>query len=408
MNNSIIIIVALVIIIILLLLVIFNIKYEGMNVFQIKTKQAFEKLNGETFDDTAQDVIKYGKLIPNPEPIDNFRIGTTLLLNAKDPVSAKEYFADLLNDIIDDNNVNMTLVPNILDNIQDFRNEYEELNNLPLQDALLSYYNKSKKEMQLLNEEFKDTPNKAVKILEAKKLQVYENKHNNSQSVHDSAVTIDIKEQFNKIQENNMNGKISKNDYEDCIKFIKNNVLKNNPDKVGGVNKYLDIVSQNNKVPTLDNNIREQEFLTTVWRRINDPVNVKNQAALKEALLHNILDCVNPDEKSVVCIDGRVGKIFTTFATLDADSSVGNIRSKDQIKQDIYSLASSILQQHKDKAPSIIAIDIETGVNSVGAKQLKETVCSEFEAKAKENYSKYLPVESLKTTIDLAKMAINE
>jgi hypothetical protein len=119
-----------------------QIRFNGEDYTQRQTRNHFERLHGDTNDEEAKQTIQAGLAIPNPRAIDHYRIGTTFLINAHDPAQAHRHFARAIDQIMGDA-VDHREAEFILDRIDDFENNFMELNDLtdlPIQQALFHVF----------------------------------------------------------------------------------------------------------------------------------------------------------------------------------------------------------------------------------------------------------------------------
>ena len=121
-----------------------------------------------------------------------------------------------------------------------------------------------------------------------------------------------------------------------------NNSDQNNSDqnKIAKVMQVIEQIEKNENVQTLK--ITDKECIRRIWKRIYDPRNEKNRELMKLSLFDNLYDCW--EDNAIVCVQGRVSRILNCLTMLDFDPQNWEVKRIEQLRQDIYSNASQIIQ----------------------------------------------------------------
>ena len=369
--------VAIVIIGILIYLFIKNLKVNGEDYNQRQTHHYFTRLNGEITDENSINAIKYGEAIKEPTAIDHYRLGTTYLVNAKQHAPAAFHFNKAL-EKISNGETNNTDATFIIERIDDYKSHFidnSDIPELPVQEAIISYY----KTLKEKTDELKRANNKIVEKASVPKLILNKQKwHSDSQNVHDTAVFSELLDQYNMIS--NANKKIkeyNKYMYQDAIKYIKNKFKDTK--YLGSVDKVINILSNNYEISFMPG-VKEQDIITAIWQRSYDDSNTENAEEIRDALCSSILDCIEGD--SVVCMAGRIPKLWQSLATLDKERGIGTIKSKQVLRNEIYQRCAKIV--HDKLGPNGSASDevknaYNNGRDIIGVKECIESIYKEMD-----------------------------
>ncbi len=324
-------IISIMVIIIIISLYYLFISYKNNETYeQAKLRINFNNTHGEEFDEEAKEAIRYGEIIENPRAIDHFRLGTIYLRNAHNLRRAHDHYFNALNMVIN-GEAAIDEAGFIIDRIVDQAPEFIELDNvefLPLEEAIMANFELNRKTVHHINKkklEIKeDDPEYTQKVLLNK-----QSWYSDSQNVHDSAINREMINQLNQVKEEN--GKIPELEnrtYEELKRWAYQ-VGDKDKDKL---NKVFD---------RTDTNIEEINILEALWKRAHHPNNSKNKEEMKLALKDAIIDCV--EGSNVVCHTGICTKLWAAPATLDFDPTVGVIKSKQMLKNEIYEKSAKIV-----------------------------------------------------------------
>ena len=320
-----------VLLIIVLIVVIYVFSTSGKDSNRELANKYYNNLHGDANDETAKKAIEHGKKISNPTAMDSYHLGSTYLINAQNPYEANKHFTAALQKIID-GNTNPTDAMFIVERIDEFKDrfvDYPDLTDLPLQHALLATFDVQNKKAVADNGNKKDSVEK--KLLDR------QHWHSESQNVHDSTMYKVLKDQIYKVRE--LNAKIPDIESKNYV-YISNWLRMrycDDSEKSKKIDQVLRILD-NNYPTRLIPNINEQDIFVAAWRRSQDPNNATRMSQMYDAFGDAILDCVEGEH--VVCIDGRIAKIWQSLALLDGDKDMGVLRSKQMLRNEIYERCS--------------------------------------------------------------------
>jgi len=169
------------------------------------------------------------------------------------------------------------------------------------------------------------------------------------QNVHDSAIVSDVKEQYDKLIRYNVKYPNLGRDlsYEDAKKQLL--------DMDYGIYSALERIEKNYAIPSILST--EKELFMNVWYRINSPDNAANKDELKQSLISQLRDFTSND--NIVCQDGRVTRLMSTFTKLDADDDLGILKNKEIIRNEIFHEASQVVKKVLDKLPEEVKNDYD-------------------------------------------------
>lgn len=425
---------AIMIIVIVFLLIYFirKIKIDGEDYYQRRTRLHFNNLFGEEFGEDAKMVLEYGNDIPNPRAIDNYRIGTVHLFNAGDAHAAHRHFTTALNQIIR-GEVDTREAPFIIERIDDFQDRLIEVDELPLQQALMRLFEIQREQIGATKRHIelnKDDPEIKQKTLLAKQTWF-----SDSQNVHDTALYKELADQIKRVRDDNLNQEGSRyHDYAEVKKWMidnardkaamyglssgynmnGNSMNRGNGNNMNGSN--TDEEDENNELykiekvfKLIDSNylveflidLHEQDVLVAVWQR-----SFYSNQKIQQALYQALLDCIEHDD--VVCKVGRVMKIWQSLALLDKDPSIGVFNSKQMMRNELYERAAAIINSRVGSDGSESA-DVKkrylAGDNSEDIKQLKSAMIKEIEMLKKDYFNK-LDDSAINTIIDECKAIV--
>jgi hypothetical protein len=389
----------LIIVIILLFIKIFkNIKIQGENYNQRKTHEYYNNLHGDTYDNDAKQTIAYGEAIDNPNAMDHYRIGTAYLIAANNPRMANQHFRRALDQIVE-GTVEFKDVPFIIDRIDDYKYffvDFPDIDELPIQEAILTHFENRKNVINNLAKEkitiSKDDPNFTQKLLLTQ--QAWES---DSQNVHDTAIYNELKEQYIKVRNSNARiPNIQLKNYKDCINWLELR-YENDEEKSEKIDKVKHFLNKNYPISGL--NATEQDLLSTIWQRAYDPENKENFNELREAIGDSIMDCV--EGNNVVCLSGRTAKMWQALATLDKDPTIGILKSKQYLRNEIYEKCAKIVDEYVGNNGSTsteLKRAYQKDEQSEQVKELKECIIKQID-NIKMDYINLLPEQQLNEII---------
>jgi hypothetical protein len=383
----------------------YRVRIQGEDYNQRQTHNYFNNLHGDAFDNDAKQAIAYGEAIDTPRAIDHFRIGTTYLIAANNPKRAHQHFRQALDQIIQ-GQVEMKEVPFLLDRIDDYKNHFvnfPEIEELPIQLAMIAHFEAKQNLMDRVAKEkpniSKDDPEFTQKMILAQ-----QNWESDAQNVHDTAVYGELAEQFQKVRsENGRIPNISNKTYREAMQWLKIR-YQDDPEKEEKIRQVETYLNNNYKLSHI--NATEQDLVTTVWQRAYDPENKEHFNEIRDAIGDAVLDCVEGEH--VVCADGRSSKIWQSLAKLDKDPSIGILKSKQMIRNEIYERSAKIVDEYigsNGSASTELKDSYNRDENSEQVKELKECIKGQIDSLANQ-YKGLLPDEQLQLAIEECKAVV--
>lgn len=391
----------LVIFIVYLLFRIFTrLRFGGEDYNQRNLHRHFDNLHGETFDEEAKRAIEYGEAVEEPRAIDHYRLGTVYLVNANNPIQAHRHFDHALRQIIE-GLVDVRETPYILDRIGDFRDyffDYPDIDELPLQQAMFAHYDQHNKQLQQVVREkkeiSKDDPEFTQKVLISRQMW-----NSDSQNVHDAVIYETLKDQYLKVRDENAKiSNIQLHGYDEAVQWLR---LKyaNDPEKKNAIEAALKVINNNYPVSSVPNT-NEKDLLTAIWQRTYDPENAPRAEIMREAIADAVADCV--EGGNVVCMSGRSSKVWQALATLDKDESIGVLKTKQAIRNEIFERAAKVVDDYvgsNGSASDILKEAYVKGESSEQVDELTETIKKEID-KISDEYVELMPKEQLALVIE--------
>ena len=382
-----------------------NLKINGGNYYQKKTQTYYNNLHGDAYDNDAKQAIRYGEAIDHPTAMDHYRIGTTYLIAANNPKRAHQHFRQALNQIVN-GLVEIKEAPFIIDRIDDYKNffvDFPDIDELPIQQAMLAQFENKQNMLNTVIREkqsvAKGDPDFTQKMLLTQ--QIWES---DSQNVHDTAIYTELKDQYYKVRSSNLKiPNIQLKSYRDCIQWLE---LRYKNDDVKSAKIYQVKQFLNKNYPISGVNATEQDLLTAVWQRAYDPENKDNFDDIREAIGDAIMDCV--EGSHVVCLSGRTAKIWQALATLDKDPNIGVLKSKQQLRNEIYERSAKIVNDYigyNGSASSELKKAYNEDEQSEQVKELKECIVKQID-KLKDEYTDLLPINQLNEILSECKAVI--
>jgi len=315
-----------------------NAKYSSKE----QARRYFNDTHGDTDDKYARRAIHAGEQIENPTAVDHYRMGQIYLINQNDYINAHKHFNEALKQIRN-NHIDIRRGFFVLDGIADYYNrfvDHTELEELPIQAALLDHYNNVRDVINIVAKQRKEI--KADDNLVQQALINRKYWESDSQNVHDSALFAELKHQLRHIQdENNSYNNSNIHTYEEVSNWLLMRYKDDTP-KYNKVRKVLKLLDNNYPLDGTD--IHEQDIIVAVWRRAHDPRNAASLHDIKEAIGDCVLDCIEGGH--VVCIAGRSAKIWQALAKLDDIPTAGILRTKQTMRNEIYERAAKIVDKY--------------------------------------------------------------
>lgn len=329
-------------------------------IFRHKADNNFNNLHGDTWDDNAENAVWYYQHIKHPTALDHFRQGTILLVNAKDHHAASQRFRTALEEIIDNENDENTAY--IIDRIIDYNEEFEdfpEIEELPIQQAVLAYYNQKIDDSADVKKQLIDKKIKPQKYILSKK-----HFTSDSQNVHDSIINDSLKSQFLYIRhENAQEPELQQYTFNTLVEWVNNRPeheqIRKVLDRIGGQTSFMSTVS-------------EREFILEIWKRINSQQNTHNHISLLDAFATALVDCIEGDV--VVCMSGRNSKMLQSLAKLDINEKLGILKNKQMLRNEIYEQSAKILNDCLNDTSEEVQQAYYAGEESAQIDELRERI----------------------------------
>ncbi len=302
--------------------------------------ESYKNITGHVDDENARKVVVAGGKIKNPTPLEQYRVGEVLLNNINNPNGAiSEYLKAV--DNIRDHPLNMGNLF-ILDRIEGDYNRVGVLrNNIPNVRVFVTHHINDKVNQDDRKNFIYTTTNK-----KDRKTETFKQKNTwveDAQSVHDSTVSSNLQEHFDKIKMYNVEeyGELTTDKANAAINDL-TNYLQSQPDHDKAM-KVIERSKEGLKVMNLDST--EYAILIELWRRINSQSNVKNADELKKSLHESMSNCT--ENGHLVCTQGRTSRMIQSISHLDlGDPTLGLVRTDQAVRNQIYADSNRILTKH--------------------------------------------------------------
>lgn len=195
-----------------------------------------------------------------------------------------------------------------------------------------------------------------------------------SQNVHDSSLNSDLIDQFRRL--------VHYND-EEGINISAENFAPHTGDqtKDSRINNVINVIKSNSSVCGLIN-ATEYQLLESVWRRIHSKQNEKNRSKMIESLETQLNECAVTDT-STVCVAGRCGHVISSLALLDADQTIGILKTKEVLRNELLNDAARIVENYtgsKSAYDKKTIDDYNNNVETPDVDRLKKTMINEISA----------------------------
>lgn len=241
---------------------------------------------------------------------------------------------------------------------------------------------------------------------------------NDPQNVHDPGVISGLKKKFYKLHDM-YKSDAEKSDLAICIdEIIEYISKKKNNENTRDIYKMkyalLSSIIQNNIITSFGEEVKEGYILLLIWLRIKSDDNKKNFDKLIDSLLYQLSDMCIEDENgelAVVCINGRVARMFSSLILLDNDPELAEPeRDISELTNLAYSKASNILQSMlKDDEMNTLYMKEDDMLTEIEKQQI-----TDFENKIKNKieetlileFKDLIPKDKLDNIISTSKKAI--
>lgn len=230
------------------------------------------------------------------------------------------------------------------------------------------------------------TETKPAQYLEEKIRWVSDN-----QNVHDEAIYKAASNQYKKIKSLNTLYNSSPYTIGSCEEFIRNSDNHKARSVFDWINTF------NAKV---EEGVTERDVIEQVWKRIHAPENAVNQNLLKESFLEKLSN-INQDGNNV-CISGRVPNILSTLHTLDKDESLGVMKTKQALRNEILTKTAYIADVELKKLSEDDMKLYNANEYNDTVKNTIETIKTKYDEVEKE-FEPHLPKTELTTLINECK-----
>lgn len=369
------------VIIVLAIFVIFiyvrSARINGEDYDQRQLRIHYGNTTGDAFTAAAQRAIDIGEHIENPRAIDSFRVGAVYLVNAKDAQSAHRHFNHALRDIIR-GTADPVDAEFVLQRITDYDVNFIELtaeHDLPLQEAIMAQGRMAKKELKRLakkkaniRKEGND-PEFTQKMILARQAW-----HQDAQNVHDSSLYLELIDQFQYVATANREiANVADMDYT-MLKKDLDARFRGSPELNAKIKRALARIDKNAVVGIIPK-IREQAVACAVFRRAHDPQNKANRVTILESLGRSLADCI--EDGNVVCMAGRVSRVWASLAMLDDVPVVGVLKTKQVMRNEFYARAASTVDGfigERGTASHSLRDAYNQSVNRADVKELEESM----------------------------------
>lgn len=173
---------------------------------------------------------------------------------------------------------------------------------------------------------------------------------NDSQNAHDSGVQRGMKNTIDKLRDLNRYNQYAKTPdktFQEIKEYIQKatNLTKQNRSRALIT---LDKMMRGGNAQISETGTNEREIMSMVWNRIHSNANKKNTDNLKESLALQLAD--GATNGTPVCPSGRVTRVLSSLDKIDADPTMGELKPKWALKEELNSLAARVREQVLDTA----------------------------------------------------------
>ena len=220
---------------------------------------------------------------------------------------------------------------------------------------------------------------------------------NDSQNVHDTTVQRHIKHTIEKLRKLAKYNEYASNKKKTIteIREMINQAEILTKKKMLALKALNAIEKENIHIYNID--MTETEVLALVWNRCHSIENKYNIDNLKQNLINQLIDCIVNDKP--VCSQGRISRVIMTLQKVDADESLGDIKPKWAVREELQQVVAKIrndtLSQATDAEISAYNQDLETPDNERITQRIKDNI----QKKTLEDYQ----ITGILTEIELKK-----
>lgn len=398
----------------------------------------YQETDGDFYNMKAKMTLKKSLAI-RPEKRtskDNFRIGNIYRYYVKNPELANLYYKKALESInLERNNHRAveTNVENVIDRIEDYeeldigvRQVLPHMRELIMEDRIVRQINNLGEAviehplpptLQLRNahaEEVRlnvEPMNMTAKIMgEKNKSEYFKSLQKwtpDPQNVHDSNLTNDVVKTYNMLVKgigyNIGSGKdmTAISEMKAAIQRLENNKTIA---RITRINAHKTIDAMSNDLLHSKIGLSEGEIISTIWYRINHDINKSNREELIVSLAENLSDAVGNSGTgtSPVCTAGRVSRALLSFAHLDANPEVGQLKTKEMIRNEVFESASDaykkFLEESMNGSNDIMkkgAIDSKNGDDTPETALFENVVKEKIKERLETDYSGHITKKDL-------------
>ena len=318
-------------------------KFDGEDYYQRSLRAHYQNTVGDAYTPAARDAIYAGERIAKPRAIDSFRLGSVYLINASDPQNAHKHFTHALHDIIR-GNANPADADYVVRRIVDYDTTFIELTaneDLPLQEAILAQAKLQKRELKQISRN-KAATRKASGDAEftQKTMLARQEWHHDAQNVHDSSIILDLVDQFAYVVK--CNRQLCNFDQYNFDE-LKNEMyqrFRGDTKMMAAINRTLERISGDSVVGLIPN-VKERDVVCAVYRRAYCTENKDSRESILSAIGQSLADCIEQDR--IVCMAGRVTRVWASLARLDAVPAIGILKTKEALRNEVYTRAASVV-----------------------------------------------------------------
>ncbi len=286
------------------------------------TPNYYEKMGGDQISEVTENFIEASEH-KSRDPLDNYRLGSVFDYYYGDAAAANIYYNEALDQLIAEPEAKHTNF--IVDRVRD-RFETPKIETLTRA--------KISKNVAIIKNKKPSPPAEVKQQLDNKIQWTRDN-----QNVHDSNLSGDVKSSYDKI--------VRYNKGKTLLPFaaVADYMAKHHP-KALEILQYIPTDSTISKLNPA-NPIKEYKVISHIWTRINSRENKKNNKELIESFASSLIDC--KENGIVVCAGGRVSRMMQSLAHLDNDPKIGELKSKESIRNELFSNTGQFVSKEYKK-----------------------------------------------------------